>query len=234
MRQKPRVRTPTSERLAPWVALVCVVALWWLAWQALDWSRVAFPWSGSVPAGPDEPPRDISLASPVETIASGVAPAARSTPPEPVGFDDIVDLRVRDLLLPVDGVTADLLHPGFHETRGEERRHEALDILAPRGTSVLAVEDGKIAKLFNSVRGGLTIYQFDPDERFAYYYAHLDAYAPGITDAALVRRGQVLGYVGTTGNAPPTVPHLHFAIFKLGPERRWWQGNPIDPYLIWR
>ena len=136
--------------------------------------------------------------------------------------------------MPVQGVTIEELVPSYREAREEDRTHEALDILAPRGTPVVAVEDGRVAKLFTSARGGLTIYQFDPAGRFAFYYAHLDAYAEGLRDGDLVKRSQTLGYVGTSGNAPPETPHLHFAIFKLGPQRRWWEGLPIDPFLVWR
>ena len=110
--------------------------------------------------------------------------------------------------------------------------HEALDILAPRGTRVFAVEDGTIVKLFTSKPGGLTIYQFDPSRRYAYYYAHLDRYAEDLRRGTVAKRGDLLGYVGSTGNANPSQPHLHFAIFKLGPEKRWWQGEAIDPYAV--
>jgi murein DD-endopeptidase MepM/ murein hydrolase activator NlpD len=89
-----------------------------------------------------------------------------------------------------------------------------------------------IQKLFLSKPGGVTLYQFDPGEQFCYYYAHLDRYVDGISEGMWVRQGQVIGYVGTTGNAPPNTPHLHFGIFKLGPERRWWEGTPINPYPI--
>jgi len=112
--------------------------------------------------------------------------------------------------------------------------HEALDIAAPRGTPVRAVDDGRIAKLFRSVPGGITVYQFDPSARFAYYYAHLDRYADDLREGATVRAGDVIGYVGTTGNAPPDAPHLHFAIFRLGPERQWWRGTAINPYPVLR
>ena len=123
----------------------------------------------------------------------------------------------------------------FTQSRGGGRRqHEALDILAPRRTPVRAVEGGKIVKLFNSKLGGLTIYQFDPSERFCYYYAHLDGYASGVTEGRSVSRGDVIGYVGTTGNAPPETPHLHFAVFLLGPDRHWWEGTAIDPYPLFR
>jgi murein DD-endopeptidase MepM/ murein hydrolase activator NlpD len=96
------------------------------------------------------------------------------------------------------------------------------------------VEGGRIQKLFTSERGGLTIYQFDESESFCYYYAHLDRYAPQLAEGAIVSGGDTIGFVGSTGNADANAPHLHFAIFKLGPERRWWEGLPIDPYLVLR
>ena len=114
------------------------------------------------------------------------------------------------------------------------RRHEAVDILAPRGTPVRAVEDGTVAKLFLSKAGGITVYQFDASERFTYYYAHLDRYAEGLREGQRVERGDLIGYVGTTGNAPRNTPHLHFAIFELTPQKRWWEGTPVDPYLVFR
>jgi murein DD-endopeptidase MepM/ murein hydrolase activator NlpD len=146
---------------------------------------------------------------------------------------DLNDLRSRSLAVPVRGLEADDLVSSFHDARGT-RRHEAIDILAPRGTDVLAVEDGKIAKLFTSNAGGLTIYQFDPSEKYVYYYAHLDRYASGLTEGMSVEKGDVIGTVGTTGNAPKNTPHLHFAISKLDPDKRWWGGTALDPFLVWR
>jgi murein DD-endopeptidase MepM/ murein hydrolase activator NlpD len=177
-----------------------------------------------------EAPADAS--DPVPETAAAPAEAAVPLPPA-VGSPVITDLRSRLLLLPVQGVTAAQLQPSFEQARGE-RRHEAIDILAPSGTPVFAVEAGRVAKLFVSQRGGLTIYQFDPLERYAYYYAHLSRYAPGLQEGQHVSRGDVIGYVGVTGNAPPDAPHLHFAIFELGPEKRWWEGTPIDPFVVWR
>jgi murein DD-endopeptidase MepM/ murein hydrolase activator NlpD len=145
--------------------------------------------------------------------------------------EDLDALRARSLGLPVEGMDVALLRDGFAEARGP-RVHRALDILAPRGTRVLAVDDGILKKLFTSTGGGLTIYQFDPSETFCYYYAHLDAYAPFLEDGTVVRKGDVIGYVGTTGNAPPDTPHLHFTVFKLSPSRRWWEGSPINPYPL--
>ena len=114
------------------------------------------------------------------------------------------------------------------------RGHEAVDILAPRHTPIRAVEDGTIARLFFSKAGGTTLYQFDPERRFVYYYAHLERYAPGIKEGMQVSKGDIIGYVGTSGNAPPNTPHLHFAIFQLTDEKRWWDGKPIDPYLVFQ
>src|SRR5690606_23377451 len=116
--------------------------------------------------------------------------------------------------------------------RGSDRSHEALDIMATRGTPVLAAVDGHIEKLFDSVPGGLTIYQFDRAGRHAYYYAHLDRYAAGLEEGDAVQQGEVIGYVGSTGNANDEAPHLHFAIFVLGPEKRWWEGTAVNPYPL--
>lgn len=136
------------------------------------------------------------------------------------------------LLIPVEGVLKNQLTDTFNDARGGGRIHDAMDIMAPKGTPVVAVVDGKIAKLFNSKQGGLTIYQFDSAQTHAYYYAHLDSYAPNIKDGDSIKRGDLLGYVGSTGNASPEAPHLHFAVFVLGPEKKWWQGTAINPYPL--
>ncbi len=133
--------------------------------------------------------------------------------------------------MPVQGVAANELRDTFAEGRENNGRgHEAIDIAAPRGTPVLAVDDGRIIKLFLSKPGGITIYQFDATGQFAYYYAHLDRYAEGLSEGQSVRRGSVIGYVGSSGNASPDAPHLHFAIFRLGAEKQWWKGEPINPF----
>ena len=161
-------------------------------------------------------------------------PDAAVAPPATAAGAEIEELRDRGLTLPVQGIKRDELRDTFNEMRGATRRHEALDVLAPRNTPVLAVEDGKIAKLFLSDAGGITLYQFDPTQSYAYYYAHLERYAEGLKEGDSIKRGQILGYVGTTGNAPRNTPHLHFAIFKLTDDKRWWQGTPIDPYSVLR
>ena len=139
----------------------------------------------------------------------------------------------RLLAVPVEGFPRNQLFDSYQQQRGG-KVHEAIDIAAPRGTRVVAVDDGRIVKLFNSRFGGLTIYQFDPEQRLAYYYAHLDRYADGVHEGMAVRRGEHIGYVGTSGNAAPDAPHLHFAVFRLGPERQWWKGTPINPYELLR
>jgi murein DD-endopeptidase MepM/ murein hydrolase activator NlpD len=136
------------------------------------------------------------------------------------------------LLIPVQGVQASKLVDTFTQARGAGRLHDAIDIMAARGTPVLAAADGTVAKLFTSVPGGLTIYEFDPTGTYAYYYAHLDRYAPGVTEGKALKRGEVIAYVGSTGNASADAPHLHFAIFVLGPEKQWWKGTAIDPYPL--
>jgi murein DD-endopeptidase MepM/ murein hydrolase activator NlpD len=141
-------------------------------------------------------------------------------------------LAQRKLTLPIYGLDARDIRDTFQQGRAEGKLHEATDILARRGTPVVAVEDGIIQKLFLSKPGGITIYEFDRAGVFCYYYAHLERYAAGLTEGMPVKRGDVIGYVGTTGNAPPQTPHLHFAIFRLFPEKHWWQGTAIDPYPI--
>jgi murein DD-endopeptidase MepM/ murein hydrolase activator NlpD len=138
-------------------------------------------------------------------------------------------LAQRKLVVPVVGVAPGLLADTYDQGRGQ-RPHEAMDILAPAGTPVVAVDNGRIAKLFTSKPGGLTVYHFDEQGRLAYYYAHLQRYAEGLHEGMDVKRGDLIGYVGSTGNADPGAPHLHFAVFKLGPDRKWWQGDAVNPY----
>jgi peptidoglycan LD-endopeptidase LytH len=157
--------------------------------------------------------------------------AAALNPPPSGSGDSLPErpLMERGLIVPVQGVRAQDLRDDFDEVRGGHR-HEAIDIMAPRGTPVLSAGEGKVVKLFLSKPGGLTVYQFDESRTYCYYYAHLDRYAAGLQEGALLRKGEVLGYVGSTGDASPDAPHLHFAIFKLGLEQRWWEGTPIDPF----
>jgi murein DD-endopeptidase MepM/ murein hydrolase activator NlpD len=174
----------------------------------------------------------IWLFSSTSTLGSELA-AATAALPQPAGTTHSgtvpEDLIAKRLIIPIPGIKPEDLTPQFYDKRGE-RGHEALDIMAPRGMPVVAVEDGTIARLFTSAGGGLTIYQFDPTETYVYYYAHLDQYAEGLAEGDVVMRGQLIGYVGSTGNAHPSAPHLHFGISHLGPEKQWWKGEPLDPY----
>ena len=209
-------------------------------------------YSGHVIAPRAEGLRTATATAPRDPIAGGLAdadpapvrrrkpdsprpvPTSGSLPAEAVTKEPPPELKDRDLEVPVEGVRPEALVRSFADARSGNRVHEALDILAARNTPVRAVEGGRIVKLFNSKAGGITVYQFDPSERFCYYYAHLERYADGLREGDTVRKGQTLGYVGTSGNAPKDTPHLHFAVFQLTPEKHWWEGTPIDPYDILR
>ncbi len=229
-----RVRA-RATRLTPLAVAFCAGAVLMLF---VGWSL----WGARVEALRDDCGTPAAEAQPTDSAGPEPAPppvirsATREAAPVPV--IDITQalpaLRSRELTVPVRGIEADDLVGSFDDERSGGRRHEALDILAPRNTPVVAVEDGTIARLFESKAGGLTIYQFDPSNTFTYYYAHLEKYAAGLTAGDRVRRGQVIGYVGTTGNAPPDTPHLHFAIFRLTDAKRWWEGAPVDPFRVWR
>ena len=169
-----------------------------------------------------------SAVAPIETPP--VLPSPASPAASPAASPGTPTDTTGSLLIPVQGIAAAALHDTFNDARSEGRRHDAIDIMAPAGTPVLAVADGRIEKLFLSERGGITLYQFNPERTRAYYYAHLQRYADGIAEGQVLRRGQVLGYVGATGNADPSAPHLHFAVFALGPEARWWEGTALNPY----
>jgi murein DD-endopeptidase MepM/ murein hydrolase activator NlpD len=153
------------------------------------------------------------------------APASRATE------SDLNALR-RELLIPVAGVVASQLYDTYGEIRGGLRQHEALDILAARGTPVLSAASGRVLKLFDSKAGGLMVYAADSSERFILMYGHLDAYAPGLAEGQTLRRGQQIGTVGTTGNAPPGTPHLHFAIARSADLSEWWKGSPVNPFPL--
>jgi peptidoglycan LD-endopeptidase LytH len=143
-------------------------------------------------------------------------------------------LRAKRLAVPVEGVARASLRDTFSDARSAGRRHDAIDIAAPRGARVYAVDDGTVVKLFRSIPGGITIYQFDPSGSLSYYYAHLDRYADGLREGASLRRCDLIGYVGSSGNAPANAPHLHFAVAALGAQRHWWQGSALNPYLALR
>ena len=220
MRTRLRHRHTLTELILPWIITATILTLAWYTFQLPSIVPVS-----RVPTMP------ASAKSPGAAVR---ADATAQPPPSVMTDADVVELRKKHLSIPVAGVAGASLVSTFHQTRGGNREHEALAILAVRGTPAIAVEDSRVAKLFTSERGGLTVYLFDPSSTYCYYYAHLDRYADDLKEGDVVPRGHIVGYVGTTGNAPPQTPHLHFAVFKLGPAKNWWQGTPLDPYLIWR
>lgn len=143
-------------------------------------------------------------------------------------------LAGRQLAVPVQGIPRSRLRDTFHDGRGKGRAHRAIDIMAPWGTPVLAADDGHVTKISSNRGGGLAVYQADPSGRFLYYYAHLAGYADGLQEGQAVRRGEVIGYVGATGNAPDHAPHLHFAVQYVDSEKRlarlWGRGEVVNPY----
>jgi len=229
------------KRPGTWIAVIAVLLLANIAWFVWNGGplleRSASQTDDVAGALPAQAVSDVaaSRGTPPASTAAPVTAPVTSAPTMPPAAGTGVDSASPDgLLLPVQGIAITDIHDTFGDARGSERQHEALDIMAPTGTPVLAVADGTIEKLFTSDRGGLTIYQFEPSGQFSYYYAHLQAYAPGLTEGAAVKRGDVLGTVGSTGNADPAAPHLHFAIFRLTPEKQWWTGTPVNPYPLLR
>jgi murein DD-endopeptidase MepM/ murein hydrolase activator NlpD len=186
-----------------------------LLWSAMVVGAWFVAWPGAVTAPPPG------------------AAAARDAVATAISLASARELRARQLDFPVEGYSRVKLTDTFDEARAGHV-HEAADILAPRNTPVRAVEGGTIARLLRSPSGGITIYQLDPSRRYIYYYAHLERYADGLREGLEVARGQVIGYVGTSGNAPRSAPHLHFAIFRVVDPKQWWGGAPVNPYLVLR
>jgi murein DD-endopeptidase MepM/ murein hydrolase activator NlpD len=150
----------------------------------------------------------------------------------PVVVAEQVVVGPAGLAIPVVGIKTEQLSDTFDSARSQGRRHDAIDIMSAEGTPVIAAADGTIEKLFNSARGGITIYERSPDQKWTYYYAHLSAYAPGLAEGQQVKRGQVIGRVGHTGDASAAGPHLHFAINQMNPGEHWWNGTAINPYPL--
>jgi murein DD-endopeptidase MepM/ murein hydrolase activator NlpD len=200
-------------RLSQLIVIGVVLGLglgWWLRRDAAETTAVSTP------------------ATPLSVMATPTAEAATPRASLPASVDAAPD----GLLLPVQGVLPSQLRDTFTDARSEGRVHDAIDIMADAGTPVLAVADGTVEKLFDSKRGGLTIYQFEPSGRWCYYYAHLQRYADGLSEKQVIKRGDVIGYVGSTGNASAQAPHLHFEVHVLGPEKQWWKGESINPYPL--
>ena len=185
----------------------------------------------------------IGTIRPVESTAAARTATLKRPAATPTGLPLETEV-VRDLpgsaadayAVPVVGIRPDQLIDTFSDARGSGTRvHEAIDIMAPTGTGVIAAAGGTVEKLFKSEAGGLTVYIRSPDKRIITYYAHLDAYAPGLAEGQRVRRGQALGTVGYSGNASPSAPHLHFAILRTTPEAKWWEpATAVNPYPVLR
>ena len=184
------------------------------------------------------------LAACVRTPAAPPAPVpvpVEAPAPEPeapaveelAADDDERYLRARELMVPVEGVSPERIPDTFDAPRAGSRTHRATDILAPRGTPVLSADDGRVLRVSRNRAGGLTVYATDEGERLVYYYAHLDRYADGLEEGTKLAKGMVIGYVGTTGNAPKDTPHLHFQVMRREPHKRYWEGTPLDarPFL---
>ena len=152
----------------------------------------------------------------------------------PLVIAEGVEVGPAGLAIPVAGIKKAQLSDTFTQARaGGARAHDAIDIMAPRGTPVVAAAPGKVEKLFDSKGGGgITAYVRSADGQWIYYYAHLDRYAPGLAEGQNVQRGTVLGTVGSTGNANPDGPHLHFAIHRMRPGEKWHQGSAVNPYPL--
>ncbi|WP_295637094.1 M23 family metallopeptidase [Novosphingobium sp.] len=219
---RPVPRYGFGKRLKTASVSALVTSVFWIVFMVLYWPR-------SEAANP--PPVLPGAAQ------AGSGSRAATAPQRGAGVARLYDgpavyVAPREgLKMPVQSVAANQLADNYTQSRGDgSRAHNAIDILAPRGTPVLAAASGTVAKLFASKNGGNTVYERSPDGKAIYYYAHLDSYAPGLTDGMPVTPGQVLGFVGSTGDADPAAPHLHFAIMVLAAGETWWQGRPINPY----
>jgi len=180
-----------------------------------------------------------AAASAPEPRGASATPTPAATPREVVGTtgpmsgsETVNYILGRGLIVPVAGVAVSQLQDSFDEGRDEGRVHRALDILAPRGTPVLSADDGRILRVRPNTLGGNTVYATDPAGRVVYYYAHLDAYQPGLTEGQTIARGDVLGIVGTTGNAPKDTPHLHFQVMSMPADGKYWDGEAINPFPL--
>jgi peptidoglycan LD-endopeptidase LytH len=171
-------------------------------------------------------------------IPAGTAPVAATsavvTPADPAAATAVSDmeyLRLRHILLPVAGADITKVEDTFNDARdGGERTHHAIDILAPRGTPILSADDGRILRMSTSTLGGITMYTVDSEARLVYYYAHMDRYNDAMSPGRSIVKGDTLGFVGTTGNAPKDTPHLHFQVMRWPADGKYWNGEPIDPY----
>jgi len=228
------------------VIFMVVVSFMIMAGLALLLVILQFIWNARRGGAPDSPAPPEARSSPRASPVIGQSPTAPVFPTPPAGHDapenggaarpveTVGSFKPGDLIIPVVGIRSEQLRDTYNESRSEGRAHNALDIMAGCGAPVVAALTGKIIKLFHSDRGGVTIYQMGPDNRTVYYYAHLARYADGLTEGNLARQGEVIGYVGDTGNVVPGACHLHFAIWTVTDPKRYWNGQNINPYPLLR
>jgi murein DD-endopeptidase MepM/ murein hydrolase activator NlpD len=226
-------------------AVIILLALgalvWWLSLRA----RTTPVTPVSLPNASTAPAENVNRATtnaatnatPLATPQTAATPAPTPPPdktaePAATAPPQVVPQGASDLLIPVVGVRPEQLRDTFADARSEGRVHDAIDIMSPCGTTVVAATDGTVVKLFQSVRGGTTIYERSPDDKTIYYYAHLKAYADGLAENQSIRRGQTIAYVGDTGNAGPGNCHLHFAIWLITDPKHYWDGQNVNPYPL--
>ncbi len=218
------------------VSLAALIAVLSLHDTPRPVTPIALPPAGEPRDAPPPQP------SPTPTVAPSVQPSTSSTPsdsatPARAAASPASEMTPNDptkLLIPVAGVRPEDLRDTYSDARSEGRTHDAIDIMAPRGTPVIAAAAGRIVKLFYSERGGTTIYQLDPDNRTVYYYAHLERYADGLQEGHEAERGEVIGYVGDTGNSGAGNYHLHFSVSVVSDPKRHWDGVSVNPYPLLR
>ena len=217
--------------VAPFVimaALALLLAIFLLAFYA---QRSAAPASPVPPEARHSPQASPMIGqSPSPLVGQGTPENRDATRP----VETVVVIKPGSLTIPVVGVRPEQLRDTYSESRAEGRAHNALDIMAKCDTQVVAATAGKIVKLFQSERGGVTIYQMGADNRTVYYYAHLARYAGGLAEGRFAQEGEVIGYVGDTGNVVHGDCHLHFAIWTVTDPKRYWDGENINPYPLLR
>ena len=202
-----------ADRLLTIVVTATLTSAAWIVAGSLGWTR-----TGGTPV----PLASRAVAQPVSSSAAAAAPNVIPHPPQ-----------TADLVIPVAGEKPEQLTDTFNQARAAGRRHDAIDIMAPAGTAVIAAAPGTVEKLFLSKAGGNTIYVRSPDRQTVHYYAHLQAYAPGLHEGQQVRQGETIGLVGSTGDANPAAPHLHFQILYTTPQAKWWEPTTaVNPYPL--
>src|SRR5215831_2378582 len=224
------------------IATTIAVLLIWLGRISRNGRRELLTWYKSSPpqnnagsvlsplpnVSPALPTPSPSTSNPSPALQTPVPPTTNASP----DLQNSAGASPNNLIIPVAGIRPGQLRDTYSESRSEGRLHDAIDIEAPSGTPVLAAADGTVVKLFQSERGGTTIYQLSVDQRFVYYYAHLDRYAEGLTEGHFAKQGEAIAYVGNSGNGGPGNYHLHFSVAVISDPKHYWQGVNLNPYPL--